>query len=77
MPLPGRGMRVQSLWEKVAVLESLNLGLSTYPLERILQDIETKVGHVPWLFPRFPASCPFRVVHIGSFPGAVSGSCCA
>ena len=32
------------------------------------------VGALPWLFPRFLASCPFRVVHIHSLPGAVSGT---
>ena len=29
----------------------------------------------PWLYPRFPASCPFRVHHVRSFPGAASGTC--
>ncbi len=35
------------------------------------------VGTVSWLCPQFPASCPFRVVHIHSLPGAVSGTCFA
>ncbi len=35
------------------------------------------VGSVSWLSPRFPASCPFRVVHIHSLPGAMSGTCFA
>ena len=29
----------------------------------------------PWLYPRFPASCPFRVHHVRSFTGAASGTC--
>ena len=35
------------------------------------------VGAVSWLCPRFPAWCPFRVLHIDSSPGSVSGTCFA
>ena len=41
---------------------------------RISQIRGPNVGALPWLFPRFPASCPFRVVHIHSLPGAESGT---
>ena len=45
-------------------------GYLPYPLQRISQIRGPNVGALPWLFPRFPASCPFRVVHIHSLPGA-------
>ena len=37
-----------------------------YPLQRALQVRGPNVGALPWLFPRFLASCPFRVVRIQS-----------
>ena len=49
-------------------------GYLPYPLQRISQIRGPNVGALPWLFPRFPASCPFRVVHIHSLPGAESGT---
>ena len=49
-------------------------GYLPYPLQRALQVRGPNVGALPWLFPRFLASCPFRVVHIHSLPGAVSGT---
>ena len=33
------------------------------------------VGSSPWPSPRFPAACPFRVLHIDASPGSVSGTC--
>ena len=47
-------------------------GYLPYPLQRISQI--RNLGALPWLFPRFPASCPFRVVRIRSLPGAESGT---
>ena len=56
---------------------STTTGSPPYPLRRTLQVGGVNVGAVPWLCPRFPASCPFRVVHIRSLPGSVSGTCFA
>ena len=50
------------------------VGSLPYPFQRILQAFGIDVGTVSWLCPRFLASCPFRVVHIDSDPGTVSGT---
>ena len=45
-----------------------------YSLQRSLQAFGIDVGTRSWLCPRFLASCPFRVGHIDSDPGSVSGT---
>ena len=44
------------------------------PFQRALQVCRLNVGTGSWRCPRFLASCPFRVVHIDSDPGTVSGT---
>ena len=48
-----------------------------YSLQRGLQTFRVNVGAGSWLCPRFLAACPFRVGHIVSDPGTVSGTCFA
>ena len=48
-----------------------------YPLQRTWQARRLNVGPSPWLYPWFPTSCPFRVLHIDPSPGPVSGACFA
>jgi len=48
-----------------------------YPLQRTLQARRLNVGSSPWLYPWFPTSCPFRVLHIAPSPGPASGACFA
>ena len=48
-----------------------------YPCQRTLQVTGLNVGSSPWRFRRFPAACPFGVLHIDSSPGSVSGTCFA
>ena len=45
-----------------------------YSFQRSLQAFGINVGPVSWQCPRFLASCPFRVGHIDSDPGTVSGT---
>jgi hypothetical protein len=48
-----------------------------YSLQRSLQAFGVDVGAGSWLCPRFLAACPFRVGHIVSDPGTMSGTCFA
>ena len=48
-------------------------GYLPYPFQRTLQVLGSDAGTVSWLCPRFLAWCPFRVLHIDSSPGSVSG----
>ncbi len=45
-----------------------------YPSQRISQAFGIDVGAVSWQYPRFLASCPFRVGHITVLSGTVSGT---
>jgi hypothetical protein len=48
-----------------------------YPLQLTLQARRINAGASHWLYPWFPTSCPFRVLHIDPSPGPESGACFA
>ena len=71
---PHRSQRAElPHWAPTSGVDAQTLCLP-YPFQRISQAFGIDVGTVPWPCPRFLASCPFRVVHIDSDPGTVSGA---
>ena len=71
---PHRSQRAEfPHWAPTSGVDAQTLCLP-YPFQRISQAFGIDVGTVSWPCPRFLASCPFRVVHIDSDPGTVSGT---
>ncbi len=71
---PRRSQRAElPHWAPTSGVDAQTLCLP-YPFQRILQAFGIDVGTVSWPCPRFLASYPFRVVHIDSDPGTVSGA---
>jgi hypothetical protein len=75
--LPHRSQRAElPHWAPTSGNDAQTLYLP-YSLKRSLQAFRVDVGTVSWLCPRFLAACPFRVGHIDTDPGTVSGTCFA
>jgi hypothetical protein len=71
---PHRSQRAElPHWAPTSGVDAQTLRLP-YPFQRNLQAMGIGVGTTSWPCPRFLVACPFRVGHIDSRPGTVSGA---
>jgi len=71
---PHRSQRAElPHWAPTSGVDAPTLRLP-YPFQRNLQAMGIGVGTTSWPCPRFLVACPFRVGHIDSRPGTVSGA---